>query len=163
LQILRIGFTPYFPFFMTLRRLLPLAVLVSLALGGCEKNEAAEPATAALLEARWMLSRIDEFPVQASSYSGTANSYIEFSALGKSIVGLGPCNNFSGRFSLGTDQQLQVSTPIPTQTSCPVQALETRYLANLAQTTRYEISGDDLRLYDGATGAPRLVFRRAAQ
>lgn len=148
---------------MTLRRLLPLALLASFALGSCEKDDEAEPAAATLLEARWMLTSIDDFPVQASGYSGTASSYIEFSALGKSTVGLGPCNNFSGRFSLGSGQLLQLSTPIPTQTACPVQTLETRYLANLAATTRYEISGDDLRLYDGPTAAPRLVFRRAAR
>ncbi|MFD2718814.1 META domain-containing protein [Hymenobacter monticola] len=147
---------------MMFRRLLPLAILVSISLGSCEKNEAAEPAAATLLEARWMLTSIDEFPVMASSYSGAARSYIEFAALGNSIVGLGPCNNFSGRFSLGSGQQLQLSTPIPTQTPCPVQTLETRYLANLAQTTRYEISGDDLRLYDGSMATPRLVFRRVA-
>ncbi|MBF9142550.1 META domain-containing protein [Hymenobacter properus] len=147
---------------MTLRRFLPLALLTSFALGSCEKDGGAAPA-ASLLEARWMLTYVDEVPVQTSSYSGTARSYIEFSALGNSTVGLGPCNNFSGRFSLGGGQQLQLSMPIPTQTSCPVQALETRYLNNLAATTRYEISGDALRLYDGSTVAPRLVFRRAGQ
>ncbi|MDO7854697.1 META domain-containing protein [Hymenobacter convexus] len=147
---------------MTFRRLLPLALLTAFALGSCEKNEEAEPA-AALLEARWLLTNIDEFPVGASSYSGTARSYIEFSSLGKSTVGLGPCNNFSGRFSLGSGQQLQLSMPIPTQMPCPVQSLETQYLENLALTARYEISGDDLRLYDAAKAAPRLVFRRAAR
>lgn len=148
---------------MTFRRFLPLALLTGFALGSCEKNEEAEPAAASLLEARWMLTSIDAVPAAASGYSGTARSYIEFSALGKSTVGLGPCNNFSGRFYLGSGQQLELSTPIPTQTTCPVQDLETRYLGNLAQTTRYEISGDDLRLYDATTAAPRLVFRKAAR
>ncbi|MDO7848440.1 META domain-containing protein [Hymenobacter sp. M29] len=147
---------------MMFRRLLPLALLATFALSSCEKDQEAEP-TAALLEVRWMLASIDAFPVGASSYSGTAQSYIEFSPLGKSTVGLGPCNNFSGRFSLSSGQQLQLSTPIPTQTPCPVQTLETQYLDNLALTARYEISGDELRLYDATAAAPRLVFRRAAR
>jgi heat shock protein HslJ len=147
---------------MMFRRFLPLALLTLVALGSCGKDDEAEPA-AALLQARWVLTSIDAFPVQASGYSGTAPAYVEFSALGKSTAGVGPCNNFSGRFSLGSGQQLRLSTPIPTQTACPAQALETRYLANLAATARYEISGDDLRLYDATTAAPRLVFRRAAR
>ena len=145
---------------MTIRSLSLLAPLAALALAGCEKDTAASPTQPALLETRWLLASVDSFPVAAASYSGTNRSYIEFVALGKCTVGLGPCNNFSGRFSLGGGQQLSIAPQIPTRATCPVQALETHYLDNLALTARYEISGPELRLYD-ASAAPRLVFRRA--
>ena len=148
---------------MMLRRLLPLALLATLALTSCEKEDAASPAAASLLEARWMLARIDEFPVGAASYSGTAKAYIQFERLGKATVGLGPCNNFSGRFTLGSGQRLTLSAPIPTRAACAVQALETTYLDHLALTARYEISGEELRLYDATAAAPRLAFRRTAR
>jgi len=146
---------------MTIRPLLPLALLATFALASCEKDNGASPTQSALLETRWLLASVDNAPVSLSSYSGTSRSYIEFVGLGKCTVGLGPCNNFSGRFSLGGGQQLTIAPQIPTRATCPVQALETHYLDNLALTARYEISGPELRLYDAAATAPRLVFRRA--
>lgn len=149
---------------MTTRRLFPLALMAVISLASCEKEDVASPNAATLLENRWLLDRVDDFPTAASSYSGTCSSYLEFVGLGTCTVGLGPCNNFSGRFSLGqADQQLSITPQIPTRVGCPVQALETQYLDNLATTARYVISGDELRLYDATTAAPRLVFHRAAQ
>lgn len=147
---------------MSLRPFLLLALLATPALASCEKNDGAAPAQSALLETRWLLASVDSFPVAAASYAGGHRAYIEFVALGTCTVGLGPCNNFSGRFRLGGGgQQLRIAPPIPTRAACPVQALETHYLDNLALTARYEISGSELRLYDAAGAAPRLVFRRA--
>ncbi|GAB3858913.1 hypothetical protein GCM10028822_34650 [Hymenobacter terrigena] len=150
---------------MTARRLFPLALLMTFALASCEKDEAALPSQpTALLQSHWQLTQIDNFPVVASSYSETSKAYLEFVALGTCTVGLGPCNNFSGRYSLaGGGQQLHITPQIATRAACPVQDLETRYLDNLALTARYEISGDELRLYDGTAPAPRLLFRRTAQ
>ena len=148
---------------MNTRRLLPLACLTIFALASCEKEEAAAPSDAPLLETRWMLARVDNVPVETSSYSETAKSYLELVDLGKCTVGLGPCNNFSGRFSLGTNGHLSISPQIPTRATCPVQALETSYLDNLALTTRYEIGSGELRLFDATTAAPRLVFRQAGK
>lgn len=149
---------------MTTRHLLPLAFLALISLASCEKEDVTAPAQPLLLENRWQLARIDDFPVAASSYSEASKSYLEFVDLGKCTVGLGPCNNFSGRFSLGqSGQALSISAQIPTVAACPVQALETRYLDNLALTARYEISGDELRLYDATAATPRLVFQRAKQ
>ncbi|WP_460552419.1 META domain-containing protein [Hymenobacter daeguensis] len=148
---------------MTTRSLLPLAFLTAFALASCEKEEVAAPTEAPLLDTRWQLARVDDFPVEASGYSETGKSFLEFVALGKCTVGLGPCNNFSGRFSLGSGGHLSISAQIPTRATCPVQALETSYLANLALTSRYEIGGGELRLFDATTATPRLVFRRAGQ
>jgi heat shock protein HslJ len=148
---------------MTARRLFPLVLLASFALASCEKEELTAPAEVPLLETHWMLARVDDFPVAASSYSETSKSSLELVDLGKCTVGLGPCNNFSGRFSLGSSGHLSISAQIPTRATCPVQALETHYLDNLALTTRYEIDGGELRLFDATTAAPRLVFRQAGK
>jgi heat shock protein HslJ len=148
---------------MNTRRLLPLAFLASFALASCEKEDVTAPTGAPLLETHWQLARVDEFPVQASSYSETTKSYLKLLDLGKCTVGLGPCNNFSGRFSLGSNGHLSISPQIPTRATCPVQTLETKYLGNLALTTRYEISGGELRLFDATTPTPRLVFQQAGK
>ena len=149
---------------MTTRRLSPLALLMTFALASCEKEEAALPTQpTALLQSHWQLTQVDAFPVAASSYSEASKSYLEFVELGTCTVGLGPCNNFSGRYSLAGGQLLHITPQIATRATCPVQDLETHYLDNLALTARYEISGDELRLYDATTPAPRLLFRRTAQ
>ncbi|WP_216678922.1 META domain-containing protein [Hymenobacter siberiensis] len=150
---------------MTTRRLFPLALLMTLALGSCEKDDATLPTQpTALLQSRWQLTQIDKTPVATSSYAETSKSYLEFVALGTCTVGLGPCNNFSGRYALAAgSQELHITPQIATRATCPVQDLETRYLDNLALTARYEISGNELRLYDATTPAPRLLFRRTAQ
>jgi heat shock protein HslJ len=145
---------------MNLRRLLPLAFLATISLAGCEKEDAS-PTDATLLAHRWQLEQIDSFPLTLSSYSPANNSYLEFVDLGKCTVGLGPCNNFSAHFRLSsTPQQLSITPLITTRAICAAQELETRYFASLARTARYEISGDELRLYDSTTIAPRLVFRK---
>ncbi|MBO2010651.1 META domain-containing protein [Hymenobacter negativus] len=146
---------------MNPRRLLPLAFLSAFALASCEKEEVTAPTEVPLLATHWMLARVDSFPVEVSSYSETTKSYLELLDLGKCTVGLGPCNNFSGRFSLGSNGHLSISPQISTRVACPVQELETRYLDNLALTTRYEISSGELRLFDADTATPRLVFRQA--
>ena len=150
---------------MTTRRLFPLALLMTFALGSCEKDEDALPAqSAALLQSHWQLTQIDDFPVATSSYSEAGKAYLEFVALGTCTVGLGPCNNFSGRYALAaSSQQLRITPQIATRATCPVQDLETRYLDNLALTARYEISGNELRLYDASAPVPRLLFRRPAR
>jgi heat shock protein HslJ len=143
-----------------IRRLRFLALLAALPLSGCEKEYAA-PTDAVLLDTRWMLKQVDEFPIALSSYSETYRSYLEFSSLSQGVVGLGPCNNFSARFSFSsTPRELRITAPIATRATCPAQNWEDHYLANLPLTTRYEISGDELRLYDAERAAPRLVFRR---
>ena len=147
------------------RRLSLLALLLTFVLASCEKDKAALPTQpTALLQNHWQLTQVDAFPVVASNYSEASKSYLTFVELGTCTVGLGPCNNFSGRYSLaGGGQQLHITPQIATRTTCPAQDLETHYLDNLARTARYEISGDQLRLYDATASVPRLLFRRMAQ
>jgi heat shock protein HslJ len=145
---------------MTFRRLFPLAFLATVSLVSCEKNEVS-PSAAVLLDNHWMLTQVDDFPLFLSSYGPSNRSSLSFVALGECTVGLGPCNNFSGRFHLGSSpQQLSITPQIPTQVSCPVQELESHFLTNLALTARYEVNGNELRLYDASTATPRLIFRQ---
>ncbi|GAA4367299.1 hypothetical protein GCM10023185_39060 [Hymenobacter saemangeumensis] len=140
--------------------LLPLALLTALTLSGCEKEDAS-PTDSTLLAYRWQLRQVDDFPLALSSYSETTKSYLEFVDLGHCTVGQGPCNKFSGRYTLSaTPQELQLSPQIATRMACPALEIEARFLENLARTARYEISGEELRLYDGEQPTPRLLFQR---
>ena len=142
------------------RLLLPFLVATGFAFAGCEKDEAS-PSAATLLGHRWLLTQVDGVALTPAD-ARRNTSYLEFVDLGHCTVGLGPCNNFSSRFTLGGSQQLRITAPITTRATCPAQQLEDRYLANLARTAHYQLSGPELRLYDGEGSAPRLVFRQAA-
>jgi heat shock protein HslJ len=144
---------------MQTRQLYSLVCLTVLALTGCKKDS-----SSALTGKRWMLVQVDDFPLGLSSYGPTTRSYLEFNADGKRTTGLGPCNTFSGQYTLNEgSQQLTISPQSSTGATCGGQNIEDRYLAALPLTARFTVSGRELRLYDAASAKPRLVFERAAK
>lgn len=104
-----------------------------------------------------MLNKVDGTSLMGSSYSPDYDSYIEFGAAGNAARGLAACNGFSGRFAAGS-RQLRITQLSSTQGCSP---FSNRYRTALLQTTRYEIAGRTLRLYDGSAQKPRLVFEAA--
>ncbi|WP_245326205.1 META domain-containing protein [Hymenobacter wooponensis] len=139
-------------YFFTLLGSFTLLALVS----GCEDKNAESP----LFTTRWMVVQIEDFPVSASSYSDTHRSYIEFTGGPERTTGLGPCNSYSGSFTLGKEPGvLTISPQASTKASCGALNIETRYLEALPKTARYEISGKELRLYDASNSLrPLLIF-----
>ncbi|GAA4012056.1 hypothetical protein GCM10022408_25820 [Hymenobacter fastidiosus] len=125
-------------------------------LSGCKKEEAAS----SIQNTRWMLVQVEDFAIGLSSYSPAFNSYVQFSADNKTN-GLAPCNSFGGTYASGSGTQLRVSVQASTRATCAAQSIEDRYLSALPRTVRYELSGQELRLFDAATAAPILVFRAA--
>jgi heat shock protein HslJ len=142
--------------------LLYLCLSTALLLGSCRRtSDEPEPADK-LLNTRWMLTQIDTFPVGLSSYSLDYNSYIQFTKTGNQVQGLATCDALQGQFTLvsGT-RQLTISKLNVAQSSCAATNFANRYLAALPQTSRYEISGDLLQLYDTQATQPRLIFQAA--
>lgn len=107
-----------------------------------------------------MLMQVEGTPIAVSSYSPTYRSYIQFNADNKTD-GLAPCNSFGGTYTLGSANQLTVSEQASTRATCTAQTIEDQYLNALPRTTRYELSGQELRLFDAGTATPILVFRAA--
>ncbi len=137
------------------RLLLPGILLL---LGSCQKET--RPAEQ-LQQTRWMLSQVDDFPITLSSYSDSYRTYVQFGA-DNTTSGLAPCNSFTGTYSLDASTgKLAIGKQTATQTSCPVQTLETRYLDAFPRTVRYELSGKELRLYETGSTKPHLVFTAA--
>ncbi|MBC6699126.1 META domain-containing protein [Hymenobacter puniceus] len=125
-------------------------------LGSCKKEDDSSP----IQSTRWMLVQVEGTPIAVSSYSPTYRSYIQFNADSKT-AGLAPCNSFGGTYTLGSSNQLSVSAQASTRATCAAQNLEDRYLNALPRTVRYELSGQELRLFDAGTATPILVFRAA--
>ncbi|GAA4009209.1 hypothetical protein GCM10022408_21700 [Hymenobacter fastidiosus] len=107
-----------------------------------------------------MLVQVEDFAINLSSYSPTFNSYVQFNPDNKTN-GLAPCNSFGGTYTLGRDTRLNVSVQASTRATCAAQSIEDRYLSALPRTVRYELSGQELRLFDADSVAPILIFRAA--
>jgi hypothetical protein len=139
--------------------LLFLYLGAALVLGSCQDDP--EP-TDKLLNTRWMLMQVDAFPIMALSYYRDNQSYIQFASSGQRIMGLAACDTILGRFTLSTGtQQFAISQLTTAKGGCTSPVVGPRYLAILPQTSRYEISGDKLRLYDAQAAQPRLIFQAA--
>ena len=133
-----------------------------LLLGSCRRAGDDPEPTGKLLGTRWMLVQIDAFPITLSSYYEDNQSYIHFATSGQRATGLAACDVLSGQFTLSAStRQLTVSQLTLTKGGCTSPVVGPRYLATLPQTSRYEISGDMLRLYDAQTAQPRLIFQAA--
>jgi heat shock protein HslJ len=137
-----------------------LGCLVTLILGNCQRHASDDPAPAAELRTtRWALVQVDANPVSVSSYSEDYKSYIQFATTGSQAVGQAACDALNAQFALGSARQLNISQLSLAKSTCPSPYMADRYLAALAQTNRYEISRDTLRLYDAQATRPRLVFQ----
>lgn len=141
--------------------LLSLCLGTVLLLGSCRKDSDDPEPTGKLLGTRWMLVQIDAFPLGLSSYSQDNKSYIQFAKSGQRTMGLAACDTISGQFTLSSNDQLAISQLTMTKGSCTSPVIGPRYFATLPQTSRYEISGDMLRLYDAQAPQPRLIFQAA--
>lgn len=130
-----------------------------LLLGSCQDDP--KP-TGKLLNTRWMLKQIDAFPIELSSYSLDDASYIQFTEAGNRVQGLATCDALTGQFTLVANTgQLTINQLAITKGGCTSPVIGPRYLATLPQTSRYEISGNMLRLYDAQATQPRLIFQAA--
>ncbi len=130
-------------------------------LGGCQRGTTDPTPAPGLLGTHWALVQIDATPISVSSYSEDSNSYLQFAA-GNQLLGLATCDAIQGQFALGTgSQQLIISQLTTVKGGCTSPTIAARYLAALPQTSRYDVSGDMLRLYDAQAAQPRLIFRAA--
>ena len=131
----------------------------TLLLGSCQHDP--EP-NDKLLNTRWMLTQVDALPLGLSSYSLDYNSYVQFVGVGNQVRGLATCDILQGQFTLVTStRQLTIRQLNVAQSSCAATNFANRYLAALPQTSRYEIRGDLLQLYDAQAAQPRLIFQAA--
>ncbi|MET4105575.1 META domain-containing protein [Hymenobacter sp. UYP22] len=135
-----------------------LAALTSIT--SC-KEDTPEPEKA-LMASRWMLVAVEETPIAFSSYSDTYRSYLQFNAQDSTTEGLAPCNSFRGTFALGAAAgQLTISPQSSTRATCPAQNIEYNYLLALPRTVRYELSNQNLKLYD-ATNSTKVLLEFVA-
>jgi heat shock protein HslJ len=139
------------------------AWLVAFALGlpACGPGTGPEKAGAAsiadLAGAEWTLVGLDGAPLPAGTDAPTAR----FEA--GAVAGFGGCNRYRGAVRETSPGALEIGPLAGTRMACapPAMDLEGRFLAALAEATRYALADGRLSLDGGGSApAPRLVFDR---
>ncbi|WP_071595171.1 META domain-containing protein [Hymenobacter aerophilus] len=114
-----------------------------------------------LQRTHWMLSQVEDFPITLSSYSASYRTSVQF-APDNTTTGLAPCNSFTGTYNSDSSTgKISISQQAATKISCPVQTLESKYLDAFPRTVRYEVVGQELRLYETGATKPHLIFTAA--
>ncbi|WP_324676274.1 META domain-containing protein [Hymenobacter sp. GOD-10R] len=131
---------------------------VALLAVSCQEDSDLAPGRT-LLNTRWKLAYVGDFPLMASSYSYDTDSYIEFRA-NNLVNGLATCTTFNGKFAYTPATQQMSVAPLTLGTpTCSSPTVAARYLAALPTIVRYEVADGSLRLYDGQSPKPQLVFQ----
>ena len=97
-----------------------------------------------LFEKNWRLIELRGANVSGSS------AYLKFEREARRFSGNGGCNVIVGRFAV-EGPQLKLIVAMSTRMACldaDAQQIETEFLDALSHTTRFQIQGDTLRLYD---------------
>jgi len=131
----------------------------ALLLSNCQRHTDDPVPSPDLRTTRWTLVQTDAIPVTVSSYSEDYKSYIKFATTGNQVAGQASCDALGAQFALGSAGQLTINQLSLAKSSCASPYVANRYLAALAQTSRYAIRHDTLRLYDAQATQPRLVFQ----
>jgi heat shock protein HslJ len=77
------------------------------------------------------------------------------------LSGSGGCNQYSASYTTTASNGITITQPVTTLMACaePIMQQETQYLSLLQQATKYEISGDQLKLFD-KTGTTLLIYKK---
>jgi len=77
------------------------------------------------------------------------------------LSGSGGCNQYSAEYTTTASDGITITQPISTLMACaePIMQQETRYLSLLQQAAKYEISGDQLTLFD-KNGTKILIYKK---
>ena len=130
-------------------------------LGACstprsQASGASQKPAAPLRNTRWVLRTLADAPITTPENS--QEMYIQFELATNRLKGQAACNGIFGQFVLTEPASLQLPNIGATRMSCDRIALETQFLQALQQTTRFQISGDTLRLYAGSGATAFATF-----
>jgi heat shock protein HslJ len=79
------------------------------------------------------------------------------------LSGSGGCNQYSAEYMTSGSNGITITQPITTLMACvePIMQQETQYLSLLQQVSKYEISGDQLTLFD-KNDVKLLIYKKQA-
>jgi len=77
------------------------------------------------------------------------------------LSGSGGCNQYSASYTTTASNGITITQPVTTLMACaePIMQQETQYLSLLQQVVKYEISGDQLTLFD-KNGVKLLIYKK---
>lgn len=116
-------------------------VLTIVFISGCTHN--GQSGDTPLFDTTWNLSELFNEKIQ---YSGSETPHLRFEA--ERVSGNDGCNNFFGSYTLDEDS-LKFGMLGSTRMACPhIEGFEMIFNTMLSITTRYQINGNKLELFD---------------
>lgn len=100
-------------------------------------------ADAPLTKTHWKLLQLSNVTVPVNK--AASEMYIIFKD-GGTVSGNGGCNNFSGTYIVGKNNEISFGNMVRTNILCPGIDYESKYLNALAKVDHYSIIGDTLSL-----------------
>ena len=136
-----------------------MTILIALlTLAGCHsaKKAGAKMDHTPITDTYWRLFELNGQPVGDSRKEGNEAHMILHSADGR-VTGNGGCNNFSGSYDLGSENQISFTQLISTRMACPDMEVEDQLFTVLEAADNYTIGSDTLSL-NRAKMAPLARF-----
>ena len=111
----------------------------------------------ALLEKYWKLTELRGRPINVTAEMNR-EPHIIFREKDNRVNGNGGCNNFSGSYTLKSNDGIELSKIMATMMACPQMNTESEFLKMLQMADSYYVSGDTLILNKGKM-APLARFQ----
>ena len=149
-------------------------LMLSIFIAGCTSQPASPPPVATQLPAVsqpiatqspivgvWDLSSYNNGKGAIQTVITGSQTTADFRADWK-LSGSGGCNQYNAGYTTTASNGITITQPITTLMACaePVMQQETQYFSLLPTAAKYEISGDQLTLFN-ATGTKILIYKSA--
>lgn len=146
---------------MTMKRLVMLSLLMSLAGGACApspppaEGAGGAASVASLTDREWVLVALGE----RTSVLGARGEPPTLRLGPENASGFAGCNRYSGGYELRADNRLRFETLVSTRMACTDAGdVETAFLSALAAVRQYRVTETELTLLDD-TARPVARFR----
>ncbi len=129
------------------RLLLGLFLILIIFQTGCKQTDTF--GILDLLEKKWILNSIHYSPENVISSTGDFSIIFENNGMLTMQV---DCNGCSGKYTLGDNNSISLQFELCTQAYCGPDSLDSQFHETLENSTRFEIIGNNLRIYFSNTG-----------
>lgn len=110
---------------------------------------------ASIQDTEWILIELNGRAIPAANSNKKPHFKLQSDSV---IIGNGGCNNFRGKYSIASQNNINISTLVSTRMACMDVDYETEFLTALEQSEKFEKQGDTLALLNsGAVTTAKFV------
>lgn len=130
-----------------LLRIVLVVALATLVTGCCGCRKAQKKARLPLVGTEWQLIQLGERTIVPQEGKFT----LTFLSEENRVAGVGACNRLTGTYQTGESNALKIGPLISTRMACEGMDVEQQFAKALETTTRYDMDGQMLMLFENGT------------